>query len=381
MIESITYNNLLIVPQTLKSHFGTDFDSREFGVIDINSGDTFKFPALHIRGPKSVENTENLQSALRISEEYERLEGNWFYGGICSPHFGHFFSESIHRLKEYIENQHKYDGLVFLPSPFRGSFDWIENLPPYIKFTFESHFGISISNIKWILEKTVVNKLTVHKQASSLGNVADKDYIGFLRQISQKYENSNFTISNYVFSRTNYITMGRCLGLDYIFRSLNGFHVISPENYSIEQQIENIVNADIIIIEEGSAIHLLDLIGYTKAQILFISRRGRNGRYWKKMYQNKCKDFCFFDNVKQINHSLLGGPGVLPSVLSLSKIETFLKDSVDNYKVKLDTKLYYEECSKDLEKIINAKKLSEISDLYIEFEEVFNELNSTASNF
>ena len=375
MNNKTVHRNVLIVPQTLSSHFGMDFESRNFGIVDIHS-DT-RYPALHRRGQRTIENIENLDKYSSLPEDYEYLKGKYFYGGIFSPHFGHFFSESIHRLRGYIENQKDYDGLIFLASPFRGRFDWIEDLPTYIQFTLRDYFGVELRKIKWILNETVVSELTVFSQDSSLGNEPDKIYLDYLRGYSQRYLENNSEKKNYILSRSSYLNMGRCLGLDYIFGSLNSFKVFRPEEHDIETQIRTLINANLLVIEEGSAIHLIDLIGYTNAKIVFISRRGRNGKYWQKMYESRCKEFLFCDDVNQISDSAIGGPGVSPSVLSLDSIKQLLYSVNDSYKYELDRGLYRKACFNDLKSIIKSKNISDknAAVIYAKFENIFEIMN------
>lgn len=373
-VDGHIYQNALIIPQTIDNNIGSAYDSREFGVInsDLNASNEDRFPALHYRGSKSVENPENLSNYSDVLDDYERLEGHWFYGGILNPHPTQFFSESIHRLKEYIENPLSYDGIVFLPTPFQRGFEWIQNTPNYIKYALEDHFNISFSKIKWVTEKTVVDKLTVYNQHASLGSTADKDYLDFLSKFVKKDEDSEFLDKKYILAPKNNLLPGRCLGIDYIYNKLNEFEIINLEDYSFDKQIQLFMSAKVLIIEEGSGNHLLDWIGFTEATVILLSRLGGDGKYWMNMYQNKCKNLYVFDQVEKIEASFISSAG--PTVLSISKFVDILKLFTYN-EISLIQDSYYQACIQDINNLIKTQKVIQPNILYQDFKNLFSKIN------
>lgn len=374
-VDEHIYQNALIIPQAIDNNIGTAYDSREFGVInsDLNANNKNHFPALHYRGSKSVENTENLSNYNDVLDDYEKLEGNWFYGGILNPHPTQFFSESIHRLKEYIENPLSYDGVVFLPAPFKGSFEWIQDIPNYIEYTLKDHFNINFFKIKWILEKTVVDKLTVYKQHASLGNIAGKDYLDFLGKFVKKCEDSEFSDKKYILASKNNSLRGRCLGIDFIYKKLNEFEIINLEDYSFDKQIQLFMNAKVLVIEEGNGNHLLDLIGYTEANVILLSRFGGDSKYWMNMYQNKCKGLHVFDQVEKIGTSFLSSAS--PTILSVSKFMDVL-DPFTYAEINFIQDSYYQACIQDINNLIKTQEFIQPNILYQDFEKSFHKMNN-----
>ncbi|NYR10794.1 glycosyltransferase 61 family protein [Psychrobacter sp. BI730] len=344
---------------------------KSFGVVNL---DGLVNESLHFRGEKPIQDIESILKLADSIHDYSKILGNWYYGGFFHPHFGHFFSESIHRLRNYLENPENYDGIVFIPFPFKGSFEWLKNKPQYIEFILGSYLQINLEKIKWLTEPSIFSNLNIFEQESRLGSKTGDNYLNYLCGFSKAYKEPEAEQKNVILSRQNYLSMGRHLGIDYAFSKLDGFVTINPEEISIEEQIKLIVNADTIIIEGGSAVHLLDLIGYTEARVLFISR-GANGNYWKNMYSNKCSDFRCFDKIARVESQLLGKPAVLPSVLSIKFFEDYLNLNLNNQSIELDVDEYYSLSILDIEKIMKMKHINDDLSVLSDFEKAFKFAN------
>lgn len=102
------------------------------------------------------------------------------------------------------------------------------------------------------------------------------------------------------FSRQRYLDKGRLLGVSAIEKVFeeNGFRIIQPELLELSDQLRLISNASYICMEEGSALHLLDLLGKKSSlDLTIISRIGFNSGYWNKMYISKISKIHIFDKV------------------------------------------------------------------------------------
>ena len=78
-----------------------------------------------------------------------------------------------------------------------------------------------------------------------------------------------------VVSRRNYRLKGRIAGTDAITQRLceDGYTEVFPEQHPIAEQIAYLVSADLIVFEEGSAVHLLDPLPRISAKVAMIRRR------------------------------------------------------------------------------------------------------------
>jgi len=103
-------------------------------------------------------------------------------------------------------------------------------------------------------------------------------------------------------SRRHYKSQGRLAGLDMIASVLkkNGYVEIFPEKLTIEEQIKIFVNAENIVAEEGSALHMLDIIPSINAKVFLISRR-RNYKTFMSLLSKVSSEVYLFDDVNVIN--------------------------------------------------------------------------------
>lgn len=260
----------LLVPQTR----GTDFGNTEarfiHGVVD-SEGHSEKPYYHHMRRDEALCNQELLTDYLSNHQALP-LSGRWLYAGGLFNHFGHFLSECCHRLWAWRYHGHELDGLIFLSKPGHES---LSDLPDFITRLL-SLLNIPTDRVKLINELTRVEELLVPAPGQTLLGTPQTWYRA---EIDTLLDQEKLPTTDYpekiIMSRAGNQGTGRVLGLSVLEQTLEaeGYSVIRPETIPIELQFGLVLNARTIIWEEGSAIHLLDLLPKIEADSFLISRR------------------------------------------------------------------------------------------------------------
>lgn len=310
---------MLIVPMAAVLPQTAEFNSAipgawGFGVLDRNG--TPIDQARHERGGRVLTSEELLRSRLKSETGLGRLHGRWFFGGLLNPHFGHFLSESVHRLVDVVDRFDRCDGVLFLKSPLEGSFDYDPLDLDHVRETLTRLFGIDACRIRFCGEPTEVEELMVVEQHHQLGVAAPPKYRQRLRALSDGYRATVQPVgkipdSSLFVSRRRYLEKGRMLGVSSIESVLegNGFTVVEPERYPMVDQIHMICRADRLVFEAGSAVHLLDLVGSVDAEVAVLSRRGSDRNYWATHLAGAAPSIRIFDAVVPV-HEYLRRPAV-----------------------------------------------------------------------
>lgn len=271
-MDLVIKKNALVVPQTLYKDFGAGMGQFAHGVVR-DQGDPDYFA--HMRNGKAFIN-EKLQTR-HLQEQPEKLAGKWLYLGGLHNHFGHFLAECIHRIWAWHEYRDQCSGVLFLPNI--KQFELGHHLPGYSKAILD-FLGLEESAIRYVTQLTEVEELLVPEPGSQLFVAAKADYIKFLAtlKLAQRLHRealpSGYTPKVFV-SRKKYRMNGSIAGLDVLENSLQqeGYFIFYPENYPIAIQLKVYQEAEKIIFEEGSAVHLLELFAKIKADVLLIKRR------------------------------------------------------------------------------------------------------------
>ncbi|PPD45446.1 MAG: hypothetical protein CTY16_10125 [Methylobacter sp.] len=288
-MEAVQKNNALIVPQTFQRDFEHGKDNFVHGVVR-NGTDPVYFS--HMRSGRPLLN-EKLQS-LELAKQPARLAGKWLYLGGIHPHFGHFLSECIHRIWAWKEYRDQCRGVLFLPNI--KEYELGRHLAGYAKEIF-GLLGLEESAIRYITELTEVDELIVPEPGSQLGKPALNEYLEFLStlQLGKRFANQplpeGFSPKVFV-SRKNYRNHRSVAGLDALETGLqqNGYYIFYPEKHSIPAQLKVYLEAEKIIFEEGSAIHLLELLDKIEADVLVINRR-ENAQLFTNIIRPRTKHY------------------------------------------------------------------------------------------
>lgn len=142
------------------------------------------------------------------------------------------------------------------------------------------------------------------EQGCLTGDLPQQYYKDFLNEQANPCFFENPTLPKKIFiSRRYFKNHGRVAGMDYVVAELSkkGFYEFIPEKYTIPQQLQFICSAKEIIWEEGSAVHLLELLpNINSRQILIMRRELTNFDYIKFILEHKSVDVTTYSNVSFI---------------------------------------------------------------------------------
>ena len=246
---------------------------------------------LHRYGKSVINSTLRTKSAL---PEHERLCGTWLYGGILFNHFGHFFAESIHRLWAWNQVKKNSQGVVFL-SPSGASKAWLRE---YMQDALE-FYKVPASSIKIVKDIVEVDQLYLPLPGSGIGMKQPSWYRQYLLPSNVVGQSIN---SRKVFiSRRNFLFSGKVAGLSYLEKMFEnrGFEIVFPETLSFHEQLIRLRDARVIVWEESSNIHLLDLLSPIEAKTYLIKRRPKWSLF-EGILREKSNFMGLFDRIKKL---------------------------------------------------------------------------------
>jgi len=98
-------------------------------------------------------------------------------------------------------------------------------------------------------------------------------------------------------SRSNYFLRGSYAGETYIEKVLqqNGFTIFYPEKHSLKHQLNVYFNAQELLFSEGTAIHVLELLGNINAKVGVIRRRQAGRIAIEPPLKNRVKNYSIFE--------------------------------------------------------------------------------------
>jgi len=210
------------------------------------------------------------------------------YCGLIFPHYGHFLSESIHRLWP-IDRLPSNLPLLFIPlSTDLYSIDSISRNHRYI-IEFFALLDIPLERIHILTEPISVSQLYVPSQASYLGprNQISRSYIDILNNRQKLFFSAKFTsIPRLAVYRPNINRPGargsiagqRCL---YMALSNVGFYCTDMLNLPLSYQVDLLSSCSDLVITESSAIHTLELFGTIHSRVTILHRGGYPSRQLK----------------------------------------------------------------------------------------------------
>jgi hypothetical protein len=208
-----------------------------FGIVDDTGMPVAD--AGHYRNGVLLTDEATLTERFRLETDLPKIDGRWFFAGILYSHFGHFFTESVHRLIHYIAHPSRWDGLVFIKSAKKGKYDHNPlKEGSFERFIICEYFGIDINKILICEHSTYFVHLDAFPQAAQLGMPAEILYLRFLKEIERQYlaKSSNSERVNHpsliFMSRSHYLTYGRALGMaaiEAVYQE-NGFTIVQPES-------------------------------------------------------------------------------------------------------------------------------------------------------
>lgn len=174
--------------------------------------------------------------------------GRWVWGGELFNHYGHFLTQSTARLYYYLQNQDKFDGIMFV-------WCW-QFMPPKYMFEFLELAGVNLDKVRIVNQLLKVETLAVPTLASFNNFDWTDDFLLPFKNASDAVPAG--TDSKIYMSRRKWKSnKAQVFGERDIERAFvkNGFKSICPETMTIGQQIAAVKGATEIAGIAGTALH------------------------------------------------------------------------------------------------------------------------------
>jgi hypothetical protein len=264
----------------------------------------------HIRGGKT---RVRRPPRDELSVEPERLPGTYLYAGEVISHFGHMVSEFMHRLSPL--GRPEYDGirpLFVAPAGRRKE-----------KVILDVLAAMRLPEPVFVDSPVRVDRLIIGEPAKMLHSPPMPGYADFLEERVGYLRGNGPRHPKRLAVLRGHLWAGRCIGEAWLERQLAeaGYFPFHPEQYPMQIQMEHYFDAEKIILTEGSAIHVLDLMPPLHAEIAVLNRR--SPRLAESSLRTKCAALHMFDGFL-IGHPTFS-PNKRPQALSGVNMPEFLE--------------------------------------------------------
>jgi len=214
------------------------------------------------------------------------------YGGIITYHFGHFIKEFVHRLWVLDREDYRDCTVLFVQR------ETPEKLQPLF-YDLMDFFGVK--NWKIIETPCTVERLVIAEQGTMLACAEHKKYKVELQKINQRHALYKPNFPEKISILRGHLPKGKILGESALETYLieHGYHPFRPENHSLLEQLQAITSAKKIIITDGSACHLFDVLAQCDCEIAYLYRRS-NSFLEKTSIRGKVKSLASFKAVSPV---------------------------------------------------------------------------------
>ena len=211
------------------------------------------------------------------------LKGRFLFAGPVWNHFGHILTDSLHRLWPLVDEIASYDGIVFLSvTNLRVPKDGIIRMPQ-IAIDLLKLMGVpSNFPIHFITEPTKVEVLEIPEVGCSTKVGLKEAYRPYLEHYQNNIRQQVGKFSDKLprklfYSRSHALGDGGVIGLQYFEERLRdkGFFSVVPEEMTLKMQFAFAMAAEFVVFEEGSALHITDLLSSIGAKTFMLRRRAR----------------------------------------------------------------------------------------------------------
>lgn len=250
----------------------------------------------------------DMQDLSQRPKVQDREKGHFYYGGPIFNNFGHFIAESIHRLApyEYLKQDVPIKRVILLPQKYLSTgFKQLPVLPHHF-FDVLRYLGVDKSKVKLPAKSFVAERLWVAPQESvfrSPSSVSDA-YLTFLARCEQRagIAKSDHLPKKLYVSRTPFLLRGSFAGERYLeqFLSQIGFAIFRPEEHSLKSQLQHYKSAQQILLAEGAALHVFELMAQIKGKVAVIQRRKNTDRIFNPLLCKRCDDLHFYSDVHEL---------------------------------------------------------------------------------
>lgn len=213
----------------------------------------------------------------------KKMSGKFLFAGPVWNHFGHILTDSLHRLWPLVNQESAYDGIVFLSvTNLRVPKDGHIRMPQLAIDLLRLMGVASDLPIHFITEPTQIELLDIPEVGCSTKAGLKESYRPYLKHyqstIAQKTSHIAAKMPEKVFySRSHALRDGGVIGLQYFEEKLKkqGYVSIVPEEMTLKLQFAVAMHAKSIIFEEGSALHITDLLNNFGAHAFMMRRRAK----------------------------------------------------------------------------------------------------------
>ena len=294
------------------------------GVCDQNQ----KFVAGYNNLPPGQKN-----GAYCIDEAYEiapdaleRSDEDVIFGGILVCHLGHFLTDCMARMWYVVQNPDDLRKVVFLmlkTSQLQSLKNWVYQLFDLI--------GLSEDRIIILEKPTQFQSVTIPDQSVRIKHDFTREFLMPFEHIKRRLRPSN--IKKIFLTRSpNVVSSMHLCNQKYFedFYRARGFKIISPESYSIVDQVSLIMGADEVVTFLGTLAHW-SLLSHKGARWTMINRV--DGISTRQCLINEAVgiDWCFVSAAMNFLYAEQGGGTCL-----LGPTEQWQRYALEHYKIQLD---------------------------------------------
>ncbi|PDH67496.1 MAG: hypothetical protein CNE89_06320 [Sphingomonadaceae bacterium MED-G03] len=210
-----------------------------------------------------------------------RMKGRYLFAGPVWNHFGHILTDSLHRLWPVLDQPEAYDGIIFLQVPnLRPPKDGVAKIPQLALDMMKlMRIPDGIPKL-YVTEPTRVDQLDIPVIGSSRHFGVRKFYRPYLERYQENISRSVKTLMEKAprklfYSRSHSLRDGGVLGISYFEEQMRsrGFVSCVPEEMSLKLQLSYVLAAEEIVFEEGSAIHITDILSSFPGRAHMLRRR------------------------------------------------------------------------------------------------------------
>lgn len=286
-----------------------------------------------------------------------RLKGSYLYAGPLILEFGHFLSESIHRL---LPGWALEPHLPILFAAPRGqaisAFD-----VAYVRQTLD-FLGVQPDRVHVTHHAVQVDRLLAVEQGSDLGGGPKPAYLDLLDDFSTPRLDRAAPIGptpERIYVSRSRMPAGLLLGERYLENLLaeSGFSVYRPEEHTLVDQMLAYRHACQVIFPEGSACHGTELLGRQLQQVALLNRRpAPKPAMFRAVLKPRARRYAEFQQNRFVG-ALPIGPARPPlahsgvSVFNVDGLLDFLAaDGLADIRGSFDRKVYAETVRQDFER-------------------------------